>query len=167
VDESVAYIGVGSNLDDPARQVRSAIDALSRLPRSRLLHASRLFRTEPWGRADQPEFINAAVALATRLSPRELLDALLAIERERGRHRDGTRWGPRVIDLDLLMHGDLRIEEDGLRIPHPEIAERAFVLLPLADLDAELEVPGQGRVRDLLLRTGTAGCVPLPASGAA
>jgi 2-amino-4-hydroxy-6-hydroxymethyldihydropteridine diphosphokinase len=105
VDESVAYIGIGSNLDQPEDQVASAIDALRRLPRSRLLRVSRLFRTPPWGRAEQPAFINAAAELATLLSPRELLDALLALERERGRHRDGTRWGPRVIDLDILLYG--------------------------------------------------------------
>jgi 2-amino-4-hydroxy-6-hydroxymethyldihydropteridine diphosphokinase len=165
VDESVAYIGIGSNLDDPERQVQSAVEALARLPHSRLLRASRLFRTPPWGRAEQPAFVNAAAMLATSLSPRELLDALLTIERERGRHRDGTRWGPRVIDLDILLYGDLSVDEDGLRIPHPHIAERAFVLLPLADLDAELCVPGRGRVRDLLDRVDVGDCVPLTETG--
>jgi 2-amino-4-hydroxy-6-hydroxymethyldihydropteridine diphosphokinase len=165
VDESVAYIGIGSNLDEPEGQVASAIDALRRLPQSRLQRVSRLFRTPPWGRAEQPAFINAVAELATRLSPRELLDVLLAIERERGRHRDGTRWGPRVIDLDILLYGDISIDEDGLRIPHPHIAERAFVLLPLADLDGDLYVPGQGRVRELLDRVDTQGCVLLSKTG--
>ena len=163
VDEAIAHIGLGSNLDDPERQVRRAIDALAMLPSSRLLRASRLYRTEPWGRADQPAFVNAAAAIATRLSPRALLDALLAIERAHGRHRDGTRWGPRALDLDILLFGNERIDEPGLAIPHPHIAERAFVLLPLADLDADLDVPGQGRVRDLLARVDTEGCVPLDA----
>jgi 2-amino-4-hydroxy-6-hydroxymethyldihydropteridine diphosphokinase len=163
VDEQIAHIGLGSNLDDPERQVRRAIDALAALASSRFLRASRLYRTEPWGRADQPAFVNAAAAIATRLSPRELLDALLAIERSRGRHRDGTCWGPRVLDLDILLFGSERIDEPGLAIPHPHLAERAFVLLPLADLDADLDVPGQGRVRDLLAHVDTRGCVPLDA----
>ena len=165
VDESVAYIGLGSNLDDPELQVRNAAEALARLPKSRLLRLSRLFRTPPWGRAEQPAFVNAVAEVATRLSPRDLLDALLAIERERGRHRDGTRWGPRVIDLDILLYGDVSLDEDGLRIPHPHISERAFVLLPLADLDADLDVPGLGRVRELLSRVDVQGCVPLSETG--
>ena len=165
VDETVAYIGLGSNLDDPELQVRSAAKALAQLPGSRLLRLSRLFRTPPWGRAEQPAFVNAVAELATRLSPRDLLDALLALERERGRHRDGTLWGPRVIDLDILLYGDVSLDEDGLRIPHPHIAERAFVLLPLADLDADLYVPGQGRVRELLDRVDMQGCVPLAEAG--
>ena len=161
MDEAVAYVGLGSNLEDPERQVRRAIESLATLPASRLLRASRFYRTAPWGRADQPAFVNAAAAIATRLSPRALLDALLAIERAQGRHRDGTRWGPRVLDLDILVYGTLRIDEPGLAIPHPHIAERAFVLLPLADLDADLEVPGGGRVRELLARVDTQDCVPL------
>jgi 2-amino-4-hydroxy-6-hydroxymethyldihydropteridine diphosphokinase len=165
VDESVAYVGIGSNLDDPERQVQSAIEAVRRMPHSRLLRVSRLFRTPPWGRAEQPAFVNAAVAVATGLAPRELLDALLAIERERGRYRDGTRWGPRVIDLDILLYGDLSVDEEGLRIPHPHIAERAFVLLPLADIDAGLRVPGHGSVRDLLDRVDSQGCVPVAETG--
>jgi len=163
VDERDAYIGIGSNLDDPERQVRSAIADLAHLPKSRFLRASRRFRTAPWGRTDQPAFVNAAALVATRLSPRALLDALLAIERAHGRHRDGTRWGPRVLDLDILLFGHARVDEPGLAIPHPHLAERAFALLPLADLDADLDVPGQGRVRDLLARVDTQGCVPLDA----
>ncbi|HVT32007.1 MAG TPA: 2-amino-4-hydroxy-6-hydroxymethyldihydropteridine diphosphokinase [Rhodanobacteraceae bacterium] len=167
MDEAVAYVGIGSNLDDPERQVRSAIEALDGLDRSRRLRASRLFRTAPWGDVDQPAFVNAAAAIATRLSPRDLLGALLAIERAHGRTRDGTRWGPRVIDLDVLLYGDRRVDEPGLSIPHPRLGERAFALLPLADLDPGLVVPGQGRVRELLARIGTAGCMPLAESGAA
>lgn len=162
MDARLAYIGIGSNLDDPEKQVRAAIDALKRLPRSTFVRASRLYRTAPWGKADQPAFVNAAVALTTLLSPRELLDALLAIERARGRERDGERWGPRVIDLDILVYGDMRIDEAGLRVPHPHLAERAFVLLPLADLDPDLEIPGQGRVRTLLERIDATGCIALP-----
>jgi len=158
VDERLAYIGIGSNLDDPAKQVRAAIDALQRLPRSTFVRASRLYRTAPWGRADQPVFVNAAAMISTALSPRELLDALLAIERAQGRTREGERWGPRVIDLDILVYGDVKIDESGLHVPHPHLAERAFALLPLADLDPELEIPGQGRVRALIERVDAAGC---------
>jgi 2-amino-4-hydroxy-6-hydroxymethyldihydropteridine diphosphokinase len=161
VDETVAYIGIGSNLDDPEHQVRSAIEALARLPDSRLTRASRIYRTLPWGMTEQPKFVNAAAALMTRLSPRALLDALLAVERAHGRRRDGTRWGPRTLDLDILLYGGLSLDEDGLHIPHPRIAERAFVLMPLADLDAELVVPGRGRVRDLLAQIDTSGCAPI------
>lgn len=161
VDERDAYIGIGSNLDDPERQVRSAIVALEHLPESRIVRASRLFRTQPWGRTDQPAFVNAAALLSTRLEPRALLEALLGIERGHGRHRDGTRWGPRVLDLDILLYGDESIEEPGLEIPHPHIAERAFVLLPLADIDAGLLVPGKGRIVDLLQHVDIRGCEPL------
>jgi len=159
--ERIAYVGLGSNLDTPQRQVRSALTDLERLPETRLLRQSRLFRTAPWGKLDQPSFVNAAAELSTRLSARALLDALLTIEREHGRHRDGTRWGPRELDLDLLLYGDERIDAPHLHVPHPQIAERAFVLLPLADIDAELLVPGHGRVRELLENVDTEGCVAL------
>jgi len=158
---SVAYVGLGSNLDEPERRVLAALDALAGLPATRVSRRSRLFRTQPWGRADQPMFVNAAAELETTLAPRPLLDALLGIERDQGRHRDGTRWGPRVIDLDLLIYGEARIEEPNLHVPHPHIAERAFVLLPLADIDPHIEVPGQGRVDALLARVDTGGCVPI------
>jgi len=161
VDERLAYIGIGSNLDDPEKQVRAAIDALHWLPRSRFTGASRLYRSAPWGRPDQPAFVNAAVVVSTQLSARELLDELLAIERAQGRVRDGERWGPRVLDLDVLVYGDVRIDESGLRIPHPHLAERAFVLLPLADLDPDLEIPGLGPIRALLGRVDATGCTLL------
>jgi 2-amino-4-hydroxy-6-hydroxymethyldihydropteridine diphosphokinase len=161
VDERAAYIGIGSNLDDPEQQVRAAIDALQRLPRSTFVGASRLYRSAPWGNAEQPAFVNAAAAISTELAPRELLDALLAIERAHGRVRDGERWGPRVIDLDILVYGDARIDEPGLHVPHRHLAERAFVLLPLADLDPDLEIPGQGRVRALAERVDATDCMPL------
>ena len=161
MDGRLAYIGIGSNLDDPERQVRAAIDALTRLPRSAFVGASRLYRTAPWGKADQPPFVNAAVVVSTTLSPRELLDALLAIERAHGRVRDGERWGPRVIDLDILVYGDARIDEPGLRVPHPHLAERPFVLLPLADLDPGLEIAGLGPVRALVERIDATGCTAL------
>ena len=166
MDEVVAYIGIGSNLDGPERQVQSAIEVLARLPESRVTGVSRLYRTLPWGMTEQPSFVNAAVALRTRLSARALLDGLLAIERARGRRRNGPRWGPRVLDLDILLYGERSFDEDGLRIPHPRIAERAFVLMPLADLDPDLVVPGHGRVRELRAHIDTAGCAPIAQPGA-
>jgi 2-amino-4-hydroxy-6-hydroxymethyldihydropteridine diphosphokinase len=106
--------------------------------------------TDPVGVVDQPRFLNGAAALDTELSPRELLEALLAIERRLGRVRDGTRWGPRTIDLDLLLYGDEVVDEPGLCVPHPHLHERRFALEPLAELNPELVVPGAGRVSDLL-----------------
>jgi len=162
VDGVAAYVGIGSNLDDPEAQVRRAIAAFASIPETCFVRASRLFRTAPWGRTDQPAFVNAVAEIATRLAPRALLDALLAIERAQGRHRDGTRWGPRTLDLDLLLYGDTTIEEAGLAIPHPHLAERAFVLLPLADLDPALLVPGHGRISELLRNVDTSGVAALP-----
>ena len=156
-----AYVCLGSNLDDPQQQVQRAFAALADLPGTQLLRHSRLFRTEPWGNEDQPAFVNAVAELATTQDARELLDALLAIERTQGRRRDGERWGPRTLDLDLLTFGDARIDEPGLVVPHPRIAERAFVLVPLADLDAALAIPGIGVVRDLLSHVDARGCVPI------
>ena len=162
VDSVAAYIGIGSNLDDPERQVRHAIEALASMPETRFVRASRLFRTAPWGRTDQPAFVNAAAEIATTLPPRALLDALLAIERAQGRHRDGTRWGPRTLDLDVLIYGDRVVDEPGLAIPHPHLADRAFVLLPLADIDPALHVPGKGRISELLRKVDATGIEPLP-----
>lgn len=156
-----AYVCLGSNLDDPQQQVQRAFAALADLPATQLLRHSRLFRTEPWGNEDQPAFVNAVAELATALDARTLLDALLAVERTQGRRRDGERWGPRTLDLDLLTFGDARIDEPGLVVPHPRIAARAFVLVPLADLDAELAIPGIGTVRDLLSHVDARGCIPI------
>ena len=156
-----AFVALGSNLDDPRAQVLRGFEALALLPHTGLLARSRLYRSAPWGVADQPAFVNAVAELETALAPRELLEGLLEIERAAGRVRSGTRWGPRVLDLDLLLHGSSELDEPGLRIPHPHLHERAFVLLPLADLAPESEVPGLGPVRDLLVRVDAAGCVPL------
>ena len=155
------YIGLGSNLADPHAQVERALRALAELPQIVLARRSQLYRSAPWGRADQPEFVNAAAQLQTGLSPRALLDALLAIERKAGRERDGMRWGPRVLDLDILVYGDSVIDAPGLRVPHPHLHERAFVLVPLAEIAPELSVPGQGRVATLLERIDASGCRPL------
>ncbi len=155
-----AWIALGSNLDDPRHQVERGFEALAALPHTTLRARSRLFRTRPWGIADQPDFINAAARLETSLSARELLDALLEIEARSGRVR-GVRNGPRTLDLDLLVYGDARLHEPGLEVPHPGLHQRAFVLLPLADIAPGLEVPGRGRVRDLLARVDAAGCAPV------
>lgn len=148
-------------MGDARARLRGAFDALARIPSTRLLRQSHLYRTPPWGIADQPAFINAVAELETRLVPRELLDALLAIERANGRRRGTERWGPRTLDLDLLVYGDLSCEEPGLTLPHPRIGERAFVLMPLAEIAADLRIPGTGTVRELLARVDTAGCEPL------
>ena len=139
-----AYVGVGANLGDREATIRAAISALPGL-----VAVSALRETEPVGVVDQPPFLNGAVALETELAARELLDALLAIERELGRERR-ERWGPRTIDLDLLLYGDATIDEPGLTVPHPRLPERRFALEPLLDLDPELEIPGRGKVEDLL-----------------
>lgn len=156
-----AYVALGSNLDDPRTQVLRGFDALSRLPDTQLLARSRLYRSAPWGVTEQPEFVNAAAEVETNLAPRELLDALLGVEHAAGRDRSGARWGPRVLDLDLLLYGNLECDEPRLTLPHPHLHERAFVLLPLNDLAADLEVPGRGRVRELLAQVESAGCALL------
>ena len=152
----VAFVGLGGNLGEVAVTLRAATDALARLSATRLLRASRLYRTPAWGLEQQPDFINGVVALETRLTPRELLDALLRIEHEFGRERDsGPRWGPRSLDLDLLLHGDAIVEQAGLRLPHPHLHERAFALVPLLEIAADILIPGQGSARDALSRLET------------
>jgi 2-amino-4-hydroxy-6-hydroxymethyldihydropteridine diphosphokinase len=161
------YVGLGANLGDPARQVRDAIAALDALPDVRVLRASSSYRTPPWGRSDQPDFVNAVVELDTALAPGALVDALLRVERGAGRERRGERWAPRTIDLDLLVYADRVVDAPHCRVPHPLLAERAFVLVPLAELAPELVVPGRGTVRELLdalPRAERDAVVPLPES---
>lgn len=141
---TVAYVGLGANLGDREARIRRA---------SELIDARRLstvIETEPWGFADQPLFLNAVAEVETELDARELLDLLLDVERRLGRVRDGRRFGPREIDLDLLLYGAATIDEPGLTVPHPFLLERAFVLEPLAELVPELEIPGNGTVREAL-----------------
>ena len=160
---TLAAIGLGANLGDAAATLREAIAELARLPRTELLRASRLYRTPAWGVTEQPDFINAVALVETTLSPRDLLDALLAIERSFGRTRlDGERWGPRTLDLDLLLHGDAMIDEPGLRVPHPHLHERAFALLPLAEIAPESEIPGIGMVGKLAAGMAVDGIEALP-----
>lgn len=156
-----AYVALGSNLGDSRATFAGAIEALGALPGSRLTGRSRIYRTPPWGRTDQPDFLNAVVRLHTSLAPHVLLDALMAIERRFGRMRDGERWGPRTLDLDLLHMDGTALDDSRLTLPHPRVAERAFVLLPLADLAPDLVLPGQGRVGDLLQRVDAGGCEPI------
>jgi 2-amino-4-hydroxy-6-hydroxymethyldihydropteridine diphosphokinase len=146
-----AYIGIGSNMDDPQLQVRGAFQALASLPDSRLIFRSRLYRTRPFGPVKQGDFINAVAGLLTHLLPERLLAELRALEVAQGRRRE-ERWGPRTLDLDLLVFGDQTIKSESLEVPHPGIAERGFVLAPLADIAPTLFVPGLGRVAELLQR---------------
>ena len=141
-----AYIGLGSNLNMPTRQVETALEQLGDIPLTRLVAASSLYRSAPFGGIEQPDFVNAAAALLTQLGPGELLDELQGIETRQGRERGDTRWGPRVLDLDLLVHGAAVVDQAGIRVPHPGIAERNFVLLPLQEIAPELVIPGLGRV---------------------
>jgi 2-amino-4-hydroxy-6-hydroxymethyldihydropteridine diphosphokinase len=141
-----ACVALGSNVGDRAAHVEAAIAALGALPATALLRRSGLFETEPVGPVAQGRFINAAAVIETTLAPRDLLAALQAIERGRGRVRDpGGRWGPRTLDLDLLLYGDAIIDEPGLTVPHPRLHERLFVLDPLAEIAGETVVPGLGR----------------------
>ena len=153
-----AFIGLGSNLDDPAAQITRALGELDSIPASRLLQRSSLYRSAPWGVVDQPAFVNAVAEVETGLSPRALLQALLSIEQAHGRDRGGERWGPRTLDLDLLAYAGLCIDEPGLVVPHPHLAQRAFVLLPLAEIAADFVIAGVGRVRELLSRVDHRGC---------
>lgn len=152
-----AYVGVGSNLDDPVARVRQGCTALAELPETSFAACSGLWRSAPMGPPDQPDFVNAVAAFLTRLAPGELLERLQALETAHGRERDHARWGPRVLDLDLLVLGGLVVDEPGLHIPHPGIPERNFVLLPLAEIAPHLVVPGMGSVSKLLARLGDAG----------
>jgi 2-amino-4-hydroxy-6-hydroxymethyldihydropteridine diphosphokinase len=157
-----AFIGLGSNLGDSRQHILDAIDALARLPATRVLARSRLYSTPPWGVLEQPSFVNAAVSIETPLAPHDLLDALLTIERAAGRVRDGERWGPRTLDLDLLHVSGVTLSDEQLTLPHPRMAERAFVLLPLNDLAPDLQVPGAGTVGELLAAVDSSECTLLP-----
>lgn len=144
---TVAFVGLGSNLGEREETLRQALRLLGERVEVRAVSSFR--ETEPVGVAEQPRFVNAAAMVETDLAPRELLDALLGVERKLGRER-GERWGPRTIDLDLLLFGGATLDEPGLTLPHPRLHERRFVLEPLAELDPDLVVPGRGRVSELL-----------------
>ncbi len=148
-----AYVGVGSNLDDPLRRVGRAFAALAELRDTRCVARSSLYRSPALGDAPQPEYINAVALLETRLSALELLDELLAVEARHGRvRRPGERWGPRTLDLDLLLYGAHRYSDPRLTVPHPEMVRRDFVLYPMSEIDPGLVIPGVGSLRDCLRR---------------
>ena len=158
-----AFVGLGANLEDPVQQVSQAVTEIDGIDRTRLLAASSLYRSEPVGYADQPHFINAVAKLQTRLSPHELLDALHVIENRHGRRRS-VRNAPRTLDLDLLIYGVLVLQEEGLTLPHPRMHERAFVLMPLAELAPDASVPGRGPVAQLLAQVDRSGVEKLDAA---
>lgn len=145
----LAFVGLGSNLDRPQRQVLDALAELDDMPQSHLLRHSSLYRSAPLGPAGQPDYINAVAAVETRLAPSELLDALQAVEQRHGRVR-GVHWGPRTLDLDILAYGSARIRTDRLVVPHPQLQHRAFVLIPLHEIAPDLRIPGLGTLHDLL-----------------
>jgi 2-amino-4-hydroxy-6-hydroxymethyldihydropteridine diphosphokinase len=148
-----AYVAIGSNLNHPQTRVLEAFERLATLPATRSLLRSRLYKTQPMGPQDQPYFVNAAAGLLTELTARELLERLLGIEQAMGRHRQ-ERWGPRVIDLDLIWMLGEPIDEAGLTVPHPGVSTRNFVLYPLADIAPSLAIPGHGNVLELARRAG-------------
>jgi 2-amino-4-hydroxy-6-hydroxymethyldihydropteridine diphosphokinase len=147
-----AYVGLGANLGDREATIRRAVELLGEQDGIEVLAVSTLRETDPVGVEDQPWFLNGAAAIETTLGPGELLGVLLGVERVLGRVRDGVRFGPRTIDLDLLLYGDETLDDPGLTVPHPRLHERRFALEPLAELAPGLAIPGRGRVSDLLAR---------------
>jgi 2-amino-4-hydroxy-6-hydroxymethyldihydropteridine diphosphokinase len=156
-----AYVALGSNLDGPESQVEAALERLAGIPGTQRVMNSRFYTSQPMGPQDQPRFVNAVAGLLTQLPARELLDQLQRIERDMGRTAPLVRWGPRRIDLDLLLYDDLEVQEQDLTLPHPGIHERNFVLYPLADFAPALLIPGRGPVEELARQLGTAGLEPL------
>ena len=158
---TLAYLGLGTNLGDRESYLAQALKELAGLPTMEIAAVSSIYETAPVGLTDQPDFLNLVVSVRTALSPRELMDALLNIENKMGRVRT-VRWGPRVIDLDLLLFGDVRVEVPGLSVPHPRLRERSFVLMPLAEIAPNLVLPGQEETVEklsekLLLKPGEGG----------
>jgi len=156
----IASIALGANIGEPERQVEAGCAAIAALPETRLLMRSSLYRSAPVGYADQPDFINAVVQVETGLSPRQLLKALLEIERAHGRVRDFPN-APRTLDLDIVLYGDVVLHEPGLTIPHARMLERAFVLVPLAEIAPDAVIPGHGVARELAGSVDAAGMVRL------
>lgn len=146
-------VALGSNLGNRAANLRAAVDAVGALPGTRIVRVSNGYETEPWGVEEQPIFLNAAAAIETTMTPRELLQALKVIERRLGRAPGGVKWGPRVIDIDIVLWGDVRIDTPELVVPHPEFRRRAFVLAPLAEISADAVDPVTGlSIAELLKR---------------
>ena len=145
-----AYIGIGSNLDDPVAQVKEAIEELDMLPDTILAERSSLYTSKPMGPQDQPDYVNAVVGLDTLLSPEDLFARMVKIEGLAGRMRDAEQWGPRVLDLDLLLYGKNKIHTAELTVPHPGLHERDFVIIPLAEIAGNLNIPGHGLLSTLI-----------------
>lgn len=145
-----AWLGLGANMQQPEKQLDAALERLGQRADIKVLRVSHYYRTPPWGNEQQDDFINAAVQIETSLQPLPLLHRLQSIENEMGRTRDSGRWGPRVIDIDLLLIDDHSITSTELEVPHPRMHERGFVLVPLYELAPGLEIPGHGFIGDLL-----------------
>jgi 2-amino-4-hydroxy-6-hydroxymethyldihydropteridine diphosphokinase len=147
---TTVYIGLGSNMEDPVAQLKHSLDALATHPDIEVTAVSRFYRNPPMGPQDQPDYVNAAARLETGLEPEPLLDALQSIENAQGRDRNERHWGPRTLDLDILLYDELFVDTERLTIPHPGIVSRPFVLQPLSDIDPDLVIPGHGSVKHLL-----------------
>ena len=156
-----AYIAIGSNLEEPEHQVRDAFEELAMLPQTRLARVSSLYRTAPVGFADQPDFVNAMAQIETALPPRALLEALLRIERRRGRVREFAN-APRTLDLDIALYDEVTVDDPGLTIPHPRMHERAFVMVPLAEIAPDVIIPGRGRAADIAAKLDVSGIDRIP-----
>lgn len=156
-----AFIGLGSNLGNSVAHLRSACVALQAIPQTAWVKCSRFFRSKPLGPVAQADFVNAVAEVYTQLSPEQLLAALQQIEQQHGRDRSGPRWGPRSLDLDLLLYGEAEIETPTLRVPHPGIAERNFVVYPLAELVDDIYIPGVGWLQELRARLPSDGLYAL------
>ena len=158
----LAWLGLGANLQQPLAQLKEAIRRINQTAGIELLQTSSFYRTPPWGDEDQPDFINAVVQVETSLAPLELLRQMQSIENDMGRVRKDRHWGPRMIDIDVLMHGNQTMDSQALMLPHPRMHERAFVLLPLCELDPAIEIPGRGRAVEFLDELGHAGITLWP-----
>jgi len=152
-----AWLGLGSNLQRPAAQLQTALDKLAQLEGVELLRVSGFYTTPPWGDEQQDDFVNAVALIETSLEPVPLLQALQSIENDMGRNRSARRWGPRIIDIDLLLYGELQFRSEELELPHPRMHERAFVLVPLCELDASLSIPARGVAGELVQRLDCSG----------
>ncbi len=158
-----AYVGVGGNSGDVEITLTEALWAVDALPQTSIRQQSAFYRTPAWGRTDQPDFRNAVVELQTRMPARVLLNALLEIEQRFGRVRSAAeRWGPRAVDLDLLLYGEETLDEPGMNVPHPHLHERGFVLVPLAEIAPRLVIPGRGDVQALLAAVDVSGIEAIP-----
>jgi 2-amino-4-hydroxy-6-hydroxymethyldihydropteridine diphosphokinase len=158
-----AYVGLGSNLNDPYAQILSAMAALDAIPATCCVAFSSLYTSKPLGSRAQPDYLNAVAAVDTRLTAAELLRELHFIENQHGRVRESERWGPRTLDLDLLLFGDIQLEGDDLTVPHPGLPDRSFVLYPLHEIAPQLDIPGLGSLQRLVERCSSLGLQAVPA----